>query len=84
MRFFRVAIVLLIISQPTRKAPAHLSSLSVLSFPQQTPFRGSTKPRRAIKPSKIRDVNFIAPARVHAAVFLRPAAPKPLYYTVNL
>jgi hypothetical protein len=37
MRFFRVAIVLLIISQPTRKAPAHPSSLSVLSFPQQTP-----------------------------------------------
>ena len=37
MRFFRVAIVLLIISQPTRKAPAHPSSLSVLSFPQPTP-----------------------------------------------
>jgi hypothetical protein len=32
------------------------------------PFRGSTKPRRAIKPSKIRAVKFIAPARVHAAV----------------
>jgi hypothetical protein len=30
--------------------------------------RGSTKPRRAIKPSKIRDVNFTVPARVRAAV----------------
>jgi hypothetical protein len=27
---------------------------------QPTSSRGSTKPRRAIKPSKIRDVNFIA------------------------
>jgi RHH-type rel operon transcriptional repressor/antitoxin RelB len=33
----------------------------------QLPSRGSTKPRRAIKPSKIRDVKFITPARVHAA-----------------
>jgi hypothetical protein len=32
------------------------------------PFRGSIKPHRTIKPFKIRDVKFIAPARVHAAV----------------
>jgi RHH-type rel operon transcriptional repressor/antitoxin RelB len=52
-------------------APA---SASYPSAQQPTSSRSSTKPRRAIKPSKIRDVNFTVPARVHAAVFSRPAA----------
>ena len=51
---------------------------------QPIPSRGSTKPRHATKPTKIRDVNFTVPAPVHAAVFSRPAATKALCYTVNL
>jgi hypothetical protein len=35
---------------------------------QPIPSPGSTKPRRAIKPSKIPDVNFTVPALVHAAI----------------
>jgi hypothetical protein len=31
---------------------------------QPTPIRGSTKPRQAAKPSKIRDVDFIASAPI--------------------
>ena len=34
---------------------------------QPIPSRGSTKPSHAIKPTKIRDVNFTVPAGVHAA-----------------
>ena len=35
---------------------------------QPTLSLGLTKPRHTTKPTKIRDVNFIVPARVHAAV----------------
>jgi RHH-type rel operon transcriptional repressor/antitoxin RelB len=42
-------------------------SLQHSSTSQPTPSRGSPKPRRATKTTKIRDVNFIVPARTHAA-----------------
>jgi hypothetical protein len=50
----------------------HRASIKTGQYPltqQPIPRRGSTKPRRVSKPSKIRDVNFIVPARVPAAVF---------------
>ena len=54
--------------RPARRAEPHSQ--------QPTPSRGSTKPRHATKPTKIRDVNFIVPShgRTRATITIATVA----------